>query len=102
MITKKEAIEMYFSDSPKKIGEKFVERMIKTMSNDSLISNFNRKSKGSRLIQVDKYHFDLEFFELNERAILRLNTSEENLHYHNDKNMSRQEMRYRLFHNLDC
>jgi hypothetical protein len=75
--------------------------MINKLSNEKLISEFNRKSKGCRLIEIDKYHFELEFFELTENAILKLNTSPENLHYHNNKDISRNEMRYRLLHNID-
>jgi hypothetical protein len=106
-MTKREAIQMYFSDIPGGIEEKFIDRMIKTMSNDSLISEFNRKSKGSKM-KISRYIsgyievFELDFFELTENEILKINTSPKNLHYHNDKNMSREEMRYRIFHNIDC
>lgn len=100
-MTKKEVMQMYFSDRSNQIEEKFIDRMIKNMSNDKLISEFNRKSKGSKLIEIDKYHFELEFFEFDEQAILRLNTSSENLHYHNDKDISRLEIKYRIYHNID-
>jgi hypothetical protein len=99
MYTKREIIEIYFSDQGK-IDNFFIDQMVKRLSNDNLVLEFNRKSKGSRLIQVDNYRFIIEFFELTNDAILRLNTSEENLHYHDNKDMSRGEIRYRLLHNI--
>jgi hypothetical protein len=99
MYTKKEIIEIYFSDQGK-IDSFFIDQMVKRLSNDNLVKEFNRKSKGSRLVQFDKYRFRIEFFELTDDAILRLNTSEENMHYHDNKDMSRAEMRYRLLHNI--
>jgi hypothetical protein len=91
---------MYYSDQGK-IDDFFINLMVSNLSDENLVKEFNRKSKGSRVKQISKFKFEIEFFELTEDAILRLNTSEENLHYHNNKEMSRGEMRYRLLHNID-